>query len=75
MSGSARFTIVTVAALLAGGGLPAQAQPQMPQTGTLTLACKGTTYQHRLAGYEDIEQPISMGIIVNFNPNFSLSST
>jgi hypothetical protein len=29
------------------GVFAAQAQPQMPQKGTLTLACKGTTYERR----------------------------
>lgn len=37
----------------------AQAQPA-----TLTLACKGTTTEYRLQG-ATVEQPISMGIIVN----------
>jgi hypothetical protein len=37
---------------------------QAQQSSTLTLACKGTTTEYRLQG-ETVEQPVSMGIIVN----------
>jgi hypothetical protein len=42
-----------------GFAASAQAQPT-----TLTLACKGTTTEYRLQG-ATLEQPVSMGIIVN----------
>src|SRR5215813_8450320 len=50
-----------VAAMILAAGLSTMAQAA--ETGTLTLACKGTT----VAGYEGANpDPISMGLIVNF---------
>jgi hypothetical protein len=49
------------AAMILGAGLSTMAQAA--ETGTLTLACKGTT----VAGYEGANpDPISMGLIVSF---------
>jgi hypothetical protein len=55
-------TLISCASLVLAlrGVLAAEAQ----QPATLTLACKGTTTEYRLQG-ATLEQPVSMGIIVN----------
>src|SRR5262249_13967710 len=50
----------TVAAMIVAAGFATMAQAA--ETGTLTLACKGTT----VAGHEDKPNPLSTGVIVNF---------